>query len=207
MNIVFPNLQVMVHHYSCAEHLFKTITMYADDERERVFDNIVKTKSWYWGRYAPEHRQMYLKERLFVDTYMFDTFSTKYWTPKGTCPVFFYLFPDLSLHTIEERLRQRQQHDEPDTKYLLIDIQNLADTTHISFTLGDSHQSYRNVMMRHGFSKDESLKTLADQGNIFHIHELAEMYARNKNEEGLYFEVQVWDTEILEQWKNAHNIS
>jgi hypothetical protein len=206
MDIATPNLQVMLHHYSCVEHLFKTITMYADDERERILDEIVMAKSWYWGRYAASERQTYLKKRLFVDARMYEAFSAKYGTPKNTCPVFFYLFPNLSLDTIEERLRQRQQYAELHTKYLLIHIPDLADTTHISFTLSDSHHSYRDAQIQRGFSSDESTNMLADQGNIFHIREIAEVYARNKEEDGLYFEVQVWDTEILEQWRKTHDI-
>ncbi len=38
------------------------------------------------------------------------------------------------------------------------------------------------------------------------INELAEVYARNEAEDGLYFEVQVWDPEILEHWRAVHDI-
>ena len=207
MEIATPNLQIMLHHYHCVEHLFKTISMVTDDERDTILDNIVTAKGWYWGRFAPGHRQSYLKKRRLVEAHMYDTFSTKYWMPKQTCPVFFYLFPELSLSKIEERLRQRQQHDELDTKYLLIDIRDLVDTTHISFTLGDSHRSYRDILIQHGFSSEEPPKIRADYGNIFHIHEIAEVYARNNDEDGLYFEVQVWDPEILEHWRETHDIS
>ena len=206
MDIATPNLQIMFHHYHCVEHLFKTISMYTDDERGTILDNIVTAKGWYWGRYARDHRQSYLKKRRLVEAHMYDTFSTKYWVPKHTCPVFFYLFPELSLCTIEERLRQRHQHGELDTKYLLIDIRDLVDTTHISFTLGDSHRSYRDVLIQHGFSSEEPPKIRADYGNIFHIHEMAEVYARNNDEDGLCFEVQVWDPDILEHWRKTHDI-
>lgn len=206
MHIVTPNLQIMLHHYSCAEHLFKTITMYADDERERIFDDIVTTKNWYWGRYAPENRQSYMETRLFVEARMYDAFSHKYWTPKQPRPVFFYIFPDLSLPAIEERLHQRQQYDELNTKYLLVDIQDLVNTTHISFTLCDSHQSYREALIQQGLSADESTTSHADHGTVFHIYELAEVYARNEAEDGLYFEVQVWDPDILEHWRAVHDI-
>lgn len=206
MDIVIPNLQIMIHHYTCIEHLFTTVTMYADDERAQVCENIVKAKNWYWGRYAVDHRQDYLKKRLFVEARMHTEFSRKYWTPKIPCPVFFYLYPDLSLHAIEERLSQRQQYGEQQTKYLLIGIQDLVDTRHMSFTLCDSHRSYRKMLIQHGLSTDTPSTPQADHGTVFHIHELAEVYARNQEEDGLYFEVQVWDPEILTLWKEAHGV-
>ncbi len=207
MDIATPNLYVMIHHYNSTEDLFKTVTMYADDERETVFDDIVKAKSWYWGRFAPENRQMYLKKRLFVEAAMYDAFSTKYRPPKHRCPVFFYLFPERSLSTIEERLRQRQRYDEPETKYLLIDLRDLVDTTHISFTLGDSHRFYHETLIQHQVSSGKSADNLTDHGTVFHIHELADVYSRNTSEDDLHFEVQVWDTEILERWRNEHEIT
>lgn len=202
-----PNLQVMLHHYSRVEYLFTTVTMYADDERERMLDDIVATKTWYWGRYAPDNRRYYMQERLFVEARMYEAFSRKYWPPKQRCPVFFYLFPNLSLPIIEERLRQRCQYDEPDTKYLFVDLQDLVDTTHMSFTLCDSHRSYRTALVQQGLLfGDESSTPLADHGTVFHIQEIAEVYARHEEEDDLYFEVQVWDPEILDHWKDAHDI-
>jgi hypothetical protein len=200
-----PNLQIMLHYYSGAEHLFKTITMVADDERERIFDRIVAAKIWYWGRYAPENREGYMRTRLFVEARMYDAFSRQYWTPKQPHPVFFYIFPDLSLGAIEERLHQRQQYDELSTKVLLIDIRDLVDTTHISFTLCDSHRSYRAALIQRGLSAGESTTAHADHGTVFHINELAEVYGRHAAEDGLYFEVQVWDPEILEHWIKGHS--
>ena len=111
-----------------------------------------------------------------------------------------------SLPAIEDRLHQRQQYGELNTKYLFIDIQDLVDTTHISFTLCDSHRSYREALIQQGLSADESTTPHTDHGTVFHIHELAEVYARNEAEDGLYFEVQVWDLEILEHWKAVHDI-
>lgn len=200
-----PNLQIMLHHYSRVEYLFKTVTMYADDDREQMCNNIAASKTWYWGRYAPGNRRYYLRERLFVEARMYEAFSRKYRPPKQHCPVFFYLFPDLSLPIIEERLHQRRQYDESDTEYLLVDLQDLVDTTHVSFTLRDSHRSYRAALVQQGLlSSDESSTPLADHGTMFHIQEIAEVYARHEEEDDLCFEVQVWDPEILVSWKNAH---
>jgi hypothetical protein len=202
-----PNLRIMLHHYSRPEHLFRTVTMYADDERERICDAIAATRTWYWGRHARENRRYYLQERLFVEARMVEAFSAKYGPPKGRHPVFFYLYPSLSLPIIEERLRQRRQYDESETNYLLVDLQELADTTQISFTLCDSHRSYRAAMVRQGLlSGDASLAPPADHGTVFHIRELAEVYARHQGEDDLYFEVQVWDPTILDPWKETRGL-
>jgi len=197
----------MLHFYSSVEYLFTTITMYADDEREKVFGNIVTTRNWYWGRYAPGNRQSYMATRLFVEARMYDAFSRKYWPPKQRHPVFFYIYPNLSLSTIEDGLHQRQQYKELNTKYLLIDIQDLVDLTHISFTLSDSHQSYREALVQQGLSTVQSITPHADYGTVFHIRELAEIYARHEEDGGLYFEVQVWDPGILERWREVHDVS
>ncbi|MFN2201712.1 MAG: hypothetical protein ACK2UO_10920 [Caldilineaceae bacterium] len=205
VHIPTPNLQVMLHHYSRVEYLFKTITMYADDDREQMLDDIVAIKTWYWGRYAPENRRQYLENRLFVEACMYEAFSRKYCPPKQRCPVFFYLYPNLSLSLVEERLYQRRQYDETDTKYLLVDLQDVLDTTYISFTLCDSHRSYREALIQQGLLPGEKSQIpAADYGTVFHIQEIAAVYARHQAEDDLYFEVQVWDSEVLERWKAAH---
>jgi hypothetical protein len=205
-NASSPNLSVMVHFYSRAAYLFRTVTMYSDIERERALDDIVTARSWYWGRYAPAHRREYLKTRLFVEGRMREAFSRKYRPPKHPCPVFFYLYPQLSLEVIEERLRRRERLGEPHTKYILVDLTELSDTTHISFTLCDSHTSYREVLIRKGLSSMQPAAALADHGTVFHIREIAEIYERHNGEGELYFEVQVWDPEILDGWRRTHDI-
>jgi hypothetical protein len=200
-----PNLTVMVHHYTRAEHLFRTVTMYPEIEREQVLDEVVTAKTWYWGRFASENRQGYMKTRLFVESRMYEEFSRKYWPPKHRSPVFFYMYPELSLSAIEERLRQRKLLDEPHTEYLLVDLRDLPDITHVSFTLCDSHTSYREALIRKGLSTKKPGPTLTDHGTVFHIREIAEVYDRHKDEKDLYFEIQVWDPEILVRWRDAHD--
>lgn len=197
----------MVHFYCRAAYLFRTVTMYPEIDRERVLDDIVGARSWYWGRYAPAHRQSYLKTRLFVEGRMREAFARKYWPPKHPHPVFFYLYPRLSVASIEGRLREREQLDEPHTNYLMVDLMDLSDRTHISFTLCDSHTSYREALIRQGLSAQQPAAMLADHGTVFHIGEIAGVYERHKGEDALYFEVQVWDPEILDEWRGAHDIA
>jgi hypothetical protein len=207
IHIPTPNLQILLHYYSRVEYLFQTISMYAADEREQVFDQIVNTKTWYWGRYAPGHRQIYMAKRLFVEARLYNEFSRKYWRPKTPYPIFFYLLPMLSLPVIEEQIAHRQLRDEPNTCYLLLNLRDLSDLTHVSFTLGDSHQSYREALRQHGFPVNESPATCVDHGHVFHVDELPEVYLRNATEDGLCFEVQVWDPEILEHWKAQESLA
>lgn len=197
----------MVHFYSSASYLFKTVTMYPDVERERVLDELVTAKTWYWGRYASGERQSYLETRLFVEGHMRETFTRKYWPPKHPYPVFFYLYPILSLDAVEDGLLRRQQFGEQRTKYLLVDLTELSDTTHVSFTLSDSHTSYREALIRQRQSAKRPADAAADHGALFHLRELHEVYQRHKDEESLYFEVQVWDPEILEKWLRSHDIT
>lgn len=207
LTISSPNLTVMVHFYNNTAYLFRTVTMYPDVEQERVLDDIVTAKSWHWGRYSSGHRQSYLKTRVFVENCMREAFTRAYWPLKASRPVFFYLYPKLSVAFIEERLRQREQLDEPHTEYLLIDLTELSDTTHISFTLCDSHTSYRETLIRQGLSAEKPAAALADHETVFHIQEIVDLYQRHKGEDDLYFEVQVWDPEILEIWRRSHEIA
>jgi hypothetical protein len=83
-------------------------------------------------------------------------------------------------------------HGESRTQFLLVDLQKLPDRRFISFTLFESHRSYEPNFL--GLTGDPDV---TDQGTVFHIRELAEVYARNRDVAGLSFEVQVWDPSIL----------
>ena len=41
------NSTIMVHHYCSEEHLFQTVTMVDEHERQRIFQALVENKSWY----------------------------------------------------------------------------------------------------------------------------------------------------------------
>lgn len=178
--------------------------MYPDDERERVFDQIVAGKSWYWGRYSAEHRKDYLKTRLFVEDRMRELFLHKHCPPKQPCPVFFYIYPHLTRTGIDNRIQKRTNLGESDVNYVLVDLTELSDTSQISFSLCDSHTSFREAIIRNGLSDEEPNEVRKDHGTVFHIRELAEVYERHKGEDDLYFEVQVWDSEILDRWRAVH---
>jgi hypothetical protein len=191
----------MVHHYCSEEHLFRTITMYDEREREDVYRDIVANKSWYWGRFAQGHRDAYMRKRVWVEARMYRDFSVEYWKPKYTSPVYFYLYPHFSLQLIENRLKNRQDY-EPRTRYLLVDLKDLDDTRHISFTVSDSLTSYRKLLEEEGaVDRDAPVpKGYADHGRVFHIQEIDRLISEYPDDADLYFEVQVWDKDVLHAW-------
>ncbi len=197
-----PNIHIMVHHYCSEEFLFQTITMYDEDERERVYQEIVENKNWYWGRFKDGHRAAYMKKRIMAKSQMYRDFSEKYWSPKERCPVYFYLYPDFSKTVIEQRLLDRHERDEPHTKYLLVDTRDLDDVTNISFTISDSLTSYKRKLIRQGAEYNGSIPITeyVDHGTIFHIGEIAQLIEKYEDKVDLHFEVQVWDRNVLNKW-------
>lgn len=192
MKVPSPNLQVMIHYYTSPNHLFQTVTMAPAHERDRILDEVVASEAWFGGRFAAGHREAYMRKRVFVEERMYRDFERKYEPPPTKHPVFFYIRPDLDLDTVKQELRRRETHGESRTQFLLVDLPEPADRRFISFTLFDSHRSYERDFL--GLTSDPDL---TDSGTVFHIRELAEVYARNRDVAGLSFEVQVWDPSIL----------
>ena len=87
-----------------------------------------------------------------------------------------------------------------DIKGLLIDLNDIYDKSQISFTVRDSHRSYRRAMLEAGFDIHLAGQTSPDDGRVFHIGRIAEVYSRHRDEDNLSFEVQVWDREVLRPW-------
>ena len=197
MNVGTPNLQIMIHFYTCTAHRFKTVTMYPEHEQARILDEIVRSNPWYGGRFAVGHREEYMKKRLFVEARMYEDFAAKYAAPTNRHPVYFYLRPCLDLDGIERGLQQRRKYGESGTKYLLLDLDDIAHKSQISFTLFDSHRSYAAAFARATSGHLELTPSLPDQGTVFHIDEIADVYTRNRDVEGLSFEVQIWDPSVL----------
>ena len=143
-----------------------------------------------------------MQKRVWVEARMYRDFSEKYWKLKSTFPVYFYLYPNFSLQVIEKRLQNRREY-EPRTKYLLVDLRDLENTDHVSFTVSDSMMSYRKLLEKEGFAYKEAPVPgeYADHGEIFHIHEIDRLISKYRNDNDLYFEVQVWDKDVLYAWK------
>lgn len=137
-----------------------------------------------------------MQKRVWVEARMYRDFSEKYWELKSPFPVYF------SLQVIEKRLQKRREY-EPRTKYLLVNLSDFDDTDHVSFTVSDSMMSYRKLLEKEGFAYKEApvSEAYADHGKIFHIHEIDRLISKYPNDDDLYFEVQVWDKDVLYAWK------
>jgi hypothetical protein len=192
----------MVHFFTSAYHLFRTVTMYPCDEngrildQDRILDEVMESSPWFGGRFARGHRETYMETRRRVEARMYEEFSAKYREPKTSHPVFFYIRPNMTVERLERELAHRRELGETKTSYLLIDLANLPETGQISFTVFDSHRSYR--MNGANAQSPVSDRQNADAGRIFHIREIADVYERNRSVGDLSFEVQVWDPSILE---------
>jgi hypothetical protein len=148
-----------------------------------------------------------MKKRLLVESLMRNEFEEKYTAPRNASPVFFYIRPNLSISAIQDGLRKRQALGERNTRYLLVDLNDIHQTSQISFTVQDSHQSYRRALSDAGFNNHQTVQNSRDDGRVFHIDEIEDVYARHSDEQEIYFEVQIWDRQILTQWREKHGPS
>jgi hypothetical protein len=199
-------IRYLMHFYSNKEFLFQTVTMYGDDEREMVFDSIVSTKSWYWGRFSATDRTAYMARRVAVEKMLFSEFEDSHWRLRNEHPVYLYLIPNLSLEETESDLGNRKEHQENHTEYLLFDLERISSRSNITFTLDDSLRSYRRKLLDQGIPCREltgKCAELSDYGQIFHIDELADVYERNAGTPDIRFEIQVWDKDILMEYMEA----
>jgi len=199
LEIPVPNLRIMLHYYNSIEHLFETVTMVTGAERERAIEDIARANAWFGGRFSVDHRSDYMQRRLLVEALMYKEFSEKHAAPPTASPVFFYIRPNLSIESIRQGLKEREKLGEKSTRWLLVDLGAIHDRRLISFTVRDSHRSYRRALMEAGFDTPPTDQASPDDGHVFHIDELAEVYSRHQEEDDLSFEVQVWDWRILER--------
>lgn len=200
-------MRQLIHFYSNEEYLFQTVTMYSKDEREMIFDSIVRTGSWYWGRFSASDRGAYMERREAVEKMLSAEFENSHWRLSSEHPVYLYLIPNLSLERTEAELRIREEYQENRTKYLLFDLDKITDHSDITFTVDDSFRSYRKKLLDQGIACRELANTsaeLIDYGRIFHIDELACVYERNAGIPDVRFEVQVWNKNMLTDYMQEH---
>jgi hypothetical protein len=197
-------LSTLFHFYNDDRNLFRTVTMYSGQERDRVLDQIVSNRAWYWGRFAKSERVLYMLQRETVEKLMRAEFERKFWKLPFASPVYFYIYPHLDLQRLLDELDHRARFDEQKTKILTFQLNELLNTKSVSFTLEDSFQSYKLVLRSQGIpvrTGRPELKCAECQGRIFYIEQLQAVYAKHHGDQGVYFEVQVWDGETLEPAK------
>lgn len=193
-------LNRLIHFYNDDRHLFKTVTMYDEDVREKIFNNLETNKSWYHGRYRKSERSAYMSCRVGVEKMMYELFSNQYGTPPSKTPVYFAVFPFLSEKQISDRLLERKKTARENTKYLITDLDDIPEKDYISFTVEDGFMCFRKKLLAEGYPVDK----LPMKGNprdkharLFHITEMEKVFREYQSDTGLYFEVQIWNLEIL----------
>lgn len=186
----------IVHYFSDKTHMFKTVTMYSDRERERIYNRIVHNAQWHCWRYTEANRPNYMACRMAVESMLYHDFTSRYWALKFKHPVYFDTLHYKSLKRLEKESHKHTKADEYSTKCLILALDALPDSSNITFTVNDSFRSYKSRLKRDGlpchFISDE-LPNISDYGKIFPIRELHGIQKKYAHVKGLKFEVQHWD--------------
>ncbi len=194
-------LQFLIHFFNDKEYVFKTITMADSSQVDEICDAISSQKWWYWGRYAPSERQAYLTRRRFVEKELHDDYTQEYGPLKETVPVYFYLYPNITAQKAIERGRQRTKHEEIEPHILMVKIQDIADTANMTFTLNDSFTAYWKKAAEAGitFRGDTTGPVVLPDHNKIFPFSMIEAIHRTYRAQAMYYEIQVWDYQLLEQ--------
>lgn len=194
-------LQYLIHFFNDKAYLFKTITMAGISDVGEICDSISSQKGWYWGRFAQSERHDYLNRRLFVEKELYEGFTQQYGSLKEKVPVYFYLYPNITEQKALERARQRTSHEEVEPHVLMVKIQNIEDTTNLTFTLNDSFTAYWKRAVDSGVKcrGDRGVPLVLPDHNKVFPFSMIEPIHRKYREQGLYYEVQVWDYQLLEK--------
>jgi hypothetical protein len=194
------DLQFLVHFFNDPAYLFKTITMAPSDQVDEICDRISSQKGWYWPRFAPSERQAYLERRRFVESQLYADYTRAYGSLKESTPVFFYLYPHLTPFEAVEKASQRVACGEAGPHVLLVRIQDIPDTTNLTFTLNDSHTSYWKRAVEAGIPCRGDAGTpvvLPDHNRVFPFTMIEEIHQKYRSRP-ISYEVQVWDYQLLE---------
>jgi hypothetical protein len=194
------DLQYLIHFFSEKEHLFKTITMAETCQIDEICNEFVSQKGWYWGRYAKSERDDYLQRRRFVEKALLDEYEQEYGRLKEKVPVYFYLYPKITIQKVIAMARQRTKQEEVEPRILLVKIQDIEDRTNITFTLNDSCTSYWQKANEAGIrcrGPQPAGIVLPDHNKVFPFSKIEDLY-RKYLQQDLVCEVQIRDYEMLE---------
>ncbi len=195
------DLQFLVHFFNDKEYLFKTITMASVSQADEICNKISSQKGWFWPRFAPSERQDYLTRRRFVEKELFEDYRREFGNLKERIPVYFYLYPKLTEQKAIELGQQRTRHGEKEPYILMVKIQDIEDTTNVTFTLNDSHASYWKRAMESGIKcrgDPDTHVVLPDHNKVFPFSLIEQIHQKYKAQQ-ISYEIQVWDYQLLEQ--------
>jgi hypothetical protein len=193
----------MVHFFNNKEYLFKTITMAGISQVEEICNTISAQKGWFWGRFAPSERQAYLTRRLFVEKELYNDYTQCYGSLKEKIPVYFYIYPTMTREQAWEKARLRTEHDESLPHTLLVRVEDIDDITNITFTLNDSFYAYWKKAVDAGLKiqgdRGEHV-VLPDHNRVFPFSMIEQIHGKYK-ERAIFYEIQVWDYQLLEKMR------
>ena len=200
-NMMDKDLQYLIHFFTDKEHLFKTIMMAETRQIDEISDTVVSQKGWYWGRYAKSERHDYMTRRRFVEKELFDEYTEEYGRLKEKVPVYFYLYPKITIQQAIALGHQRTKHEETEPGILMVKRQDIEDITNITFTLNDSLTAYRKKILDAGIKcrgpQPDGI-VLPDHNKVFPFS-MIEAIHRKYTKHDMVYEVQVWDYELLER--------
>ena len=197
----------IVHFFNDKTHLFKTVTMYPDGERDSIYNRIVHNAQWNCWRFHEFHRKNYMACRVAVESMMYNDFTSQYWPLKFEQPIYFDTLYENSLERVKSEIHTTS--DEYSTKCLVVALDALPDSSNITFTVDDSFKSYRSRLKSGGlpyhFMRKEP-PNIADYGKTFPITELRGIQRKYAHVEDLKFEIQHWDPTTCKTFLE-HNLS
>ncbi|HTX91739.1 MAG TPA: hypothetical protein VMC09_11060 [Anaerolineales bacterium] len=199
------DLQFLVHFFNDREYLFKTISMAGASQVDEICDRISSEKGWYWPRFAPSERQDYLQRRRFVEAALYADYTREYGSLKERLPVYFCLYPSLTEPKALELARGRTRQGEKEPHVLLVNVRDIEDTANVTFTLNDSHTSYRKRTLEAGIEcrGDANVPVvLPDHNRVFPFSMLEQVHQKYKAQP-ISYEIQVWDYQLLEKTRYA----
>jgi hypothetical protein len=195
------DLQFLVHFFNDERYLFKTITMAGASQADGICDRISAQKGWYWPRFAKSERHDYLNRRLFVEKTLYEDYTRTYGNLKEKIPVYFYLYPGLTLQGALELGQHRTRHGESEPQVLIVKVQDIEDTSNITFTLNDSHTAYWKKAVEAGIKcrgDGDTPAVLEDHNQVFPFSMIGQIH-RKYRAQRINYEVQVWDHQLLER--------
>jgi len=200
-------LNYLIHYYTDEEFLFKTIMMYPKIDLNKISDNIVKNKTWYWVRYRDTDREIYYKRRYFVEKTMKNEFEERHYKLFEDIPVYFYIIPGINKEKAINNCNNYMNSNGNKIKALLIDIKCILNKKNVTFTINDSFTCYLQKAIEAGIDCSQSNKNITiyeDHNKIFPITNLMGINEKYKNRE-INYEVQIWDKDLLEKMRSNKN--
>ena len=200
MNPIDDDLQYLVHFFNDKAYLFKTIMMAEDSQVDAICNTISSQKGWYWPRFAGSERRDYMERRRFVESALYSDYAQEYGRLKEKVPVYFYLYPNISVERAVELGRQRMGSGEAEPHILMVKIQDIEDTSNITFTLNDSHTAYWQRTADAGIrcrGDGDTRVVLPDHNRVFPFSIIEQIHRKYKAQK-ITYEVQVWDYQLLE---------